>query len=311
MKCKMFKLFIHLVNLLVFLSGLFVLITGARVYKKTFKAKPTDISLNKELYDVRLKQLEGYKHQKMLVESSKNKYNVEMMHIKSNYESNNVIILIHGLYANYYDLLPTAFRYLNDGYNVILYNQRQTGETGGKSNSFGYYERYDLEEIATIARRIYPSGKIGVHGFSMGAATAIMHSELNETSNLVDFYIFDAPYHTMKSAVELAAKRGKDTKIPPWFVTFSGDAFLKLKERISYEDIVPSNVIHKSTRPILLIHGDLDDWTLPAGSKQLYEKISHDKKRLVTFPLEKHCSAHVNSEDKYFEAIHQFIQEFS
>jgi len=308
MKNKRFSL-AKLIGALAIFGSLLTLVTGSRVYKKTFKAKPHGIK-DQELHEQRLAELDQYQHQKMLIESSKNGYNIDTLHIKSNLESKHAIVLVHGLYSNYYDLLPTAFRYLKDGCNVILYNQRQSGQTGGNSNTFGLYERFDLEEIATIARRIYPDGKIGVHGFSMGAATAIMHSELNEASNLIDFYILDAPYHTMASAVELAAKRGKDTKMPPWFVKFSGDAVLRLRERVSYSDICPIDVIGKSTRPILLIHGDQDDWTDPDGSHQLLEAISHDKCRLEIFPDAGHCTVHLDEEDEYFKQIHQFVSDF-
>jgi len=309
MKNKRFSWLTKLIGGLALLGGLLTLITGSRVYQKTFKAKPYDIK-DKERHEQQLAELDGYQHQKMLIESSKNGYNIDMLHIKSNIDSDHAVILVHGLYSNYYDLLPTAFRYLKDGCNVILYNQRQSGETGGNSNTFGLYERFDLEEIATVTRRIYPNGKVGVHGFSMGAATAIMHSELNEDSNLVDFYILDAPYHTMASAVELAARRGKDTKMPPWFVKFSGDAVLRLRERVSYNDISPIDVIGKSTRPILLIHGDKDDWTSPDGSRQLLEAITHDKCRLEVFPDAGHCVVHLEEEDEYFRRIHQFISDF-
>ena len=65
------------------------------------------------------------------------------------------------------------------------------------------YERFDLEAVADYTRNLYPEGVVGVHGFSMGAATSTMHTELNEESKNVNFYVLDAPYHTMESAVEL------------------------------------------------------------------------------------------------------------
>jgi len=225
-------------------------------------------------------------------------------------ETNKAIILVHGIRSNFYDLLPVAFRYLNDGYHTILYNQRQSGLTGGKTSTFGLYERFDLEEVATVARRIYKEGQIGIHGFSMGAATAIMQSELNEETNLVDFYILDAPFHTMASAVELAARRKDETKIPPWYIKFAGDTVLRLRQRVAYKDIMPLNVIHHTTRPVLLIHGEKDDITCPDGSRQLFAAIHHNKRRLEIFPEEEHCTAHYRNEGEYFERVYQFIADF-
>ena len=292
-----------------FLLGIFTFMTGSRVYKKTFKVKPHEIT-RRRLHERRLEELNKYQHQRFMVESPKNRYNIEAIHIKSKIENTNVIILVHGIRSNYYDLLPTAFRYLKDGYNVILYNQRQSGLTGGKNSTFGLYEKFDLEEVATVARRIYRTGKVGVHGFSMGAATAIMQSETNEQTNSVDFYIFDAPFHSLASAVELGARRGDSTKIPAWYVKFSGDTVLRLKQRVAYKDIMPLSVIQYTTRPVLLIHGEKDDVTSPDGSKLLYAAVHHNQRRLEIFPQEEHCTAHHRNEDDYFERIHRFIADY-
>ncbi|MCL2559288.1 MAG: alpha/beta hydrolase [Turicibacter sp.] len=294
---------------LVVLSSLLTIFTGERVYKKTFKTTPHEIK-RRRLHERRLQQLSAYEHQSFLIESSKNKYNIEVMHIQSKLVTNKVIVLVHGIRSNFYDLLPTAFRYLNDGYHIILYNQRQSGLTGGKTSTFGLYERFDLEEVATVARRIYKNAQIGVHGFSMGAATAIMQSELNETSNLIDFYMLDAPFHTMASTIELAARRGAETRIPPWYLKFSGDAVLRLRQRVAYKDIAPLSVIHHTTRPVLLIHGELDDVTSPDGSRQLFGAIHHNQRRLEIFPEQGHCTAHLSVEDEYFERVHRFIADY-
>ena len=300
---------------LAFFSGfmlvfsVFTFITGLRVYKKTFKTKPNEI-IKKREHEQCLKVLARYEHQKFFVESGKNKYNVEAIHIKTSLESDNAVILVHGIRGNYYDLMSAAVHYLEAGYNVVMYNQRQSGMTGGKNSTFGLFEKFDLEEVATITRRMYKTGKIGVHGWSMGAATAIMQSELNERNDLVDFYILDAPFHTMASIVELAARRGDTTKIPPWYVKVSGDAFLRVRSRISYKDIAPIDAIRHSTRPILLIHGEEDDITSPDGSRQLLAAISHDNCRLEIFPREGHCTMHTNQEEDYFNRIHRFIADY-
>lgn len=298
-----------ILGIIAVLSSIFTIFTGSRVYKKTFKTKPHEPNRSQD-HETRLKQLDNYENQTFLIESSKNKYNIEVMHIKSKIETNKTIILVHGIRGSFYDLLPVAFRYLDDGYNIILYNQRQSGLTGGKTSTFGLYERLDLEEVATVARRIYKEGQIGVHGFSMGAATAIMHSELNEISNLVDFYIADAPFHTMASAVAYSARHKDKIKIPSWYVKFAGDTVLRLRQRVAYSDIMPVSVIHHTTCPVLLIHGEKDDVTSPLGSRQLFDAIHHDKRRLELFPEEGHCTAHFRNEQEYFKRIYQFIADF-
>jgi len=306
---KRIILWARLLTVFVFLMGVCTWIVGMRVYKKTFKTKPHEITMQR-FHQRKIAKLETYEHQRFMVESTKNKYNIEAIHISSKIETNRAMIIVHGIRGNYYDLLPVAFRYLEDGYNVIMYNQRQSGLTGGSTSTFGFFEKYDLEEIATVTRRIYRDGKIGVHGFSMGAATAILQSEENELTNSVDFYILDAPFHTMASAVELGARYKSQTKIPMWYVLFSGSAVSKLKHRISYKDVVPLEAMSKTTKPVLLLHGELDAVTSADGSRQLFSAINHNMRRLEIFEGEGHCTAHYKNEKDYFERVHKFISDY-
>jgi len=282
------------------LTSITTLIIGSIIYEKTFKTRPREIR-RRRLHEQRLKMLDEYEHQSFMIESSKNKYNIETLHVKSKLESDQVMIIVHGIRSNYHELLPVAFRYLKDGYNVILYNQRQSGLTGGNTSTFGLYEKFDLEEVVCVARRIYKTGIIGVHGFSMGAATAIMHSELNERHHFVNFYIFDAPYHAMAEAIEFIAKREEEIKVPSRYIRFAGDAFLRLSKRLSYKDIAPIAAIRLSTRPMLLIHGEKDNVTNVNGSRELFGAIHHNQRRLEVFPEEGHCSAHLSLEDEYLK----------
>ena len=293
-----------------FVSTVAAFIVGNRVYEKTFKTKPHEIGARKRVHERKLQKLDEYEHQRFMIDSPKNDYHIETIQIQSPIRNEDVIIIIHGIRGNYYDLLEVAFRYLDDGKNVIMYNQRQSGLTGGKNSTFGFYERFDLEAVCEIAKRAYPTGKVGVHGFSMGAATAIMQSELNEKSQLVDFYILDSPFHTMASTIDMAANRGEDIKLPNWFVRFSGSAVLKLRERISYKDITPLNVMRHTTKPILLMHGELDDMTAPDGSLELCKAINHENKRLKIFKGQGHCKTHFRKANEYFTEIYTFIEEF-
>ena len=292
------------------------LAVGERIYHATFGIKPQLKADEMELYYSQsegyiLEKIQKYEQQKFLIENSRNGYLIETLHLKSPKESEDVIILVHGIRSNYHDLLPDAFHYLEEGYNVILYNQRQTGLTGGKDYSFGLYEKVDLDEVVIIARRLYPKGKLGIHGFSMGAATAAMHVELNEKSKQVDFYVLDAPYHTLESTIDLGLNWKKPVLLPKRYVKWSGDFVLGLKKRIHYRDIEPIRAIAHGTVPVLIIHGTIDKITDPKGSQLLYDAIPHENKKIILFEGDAHCTAHKNRTEEYFEKIHDFIKEMN
>jgi len=274
---------------------------GRLIYNSTFGATPRDLS------KANTDRLQEFQHQKFMVENSQNGYLIETLHLKSNMESPNVMVIVHGLKSNYYELLPLAFRYLDEGTNVILYNQRRTGETGGNNYTFGYFERFDMEEIATIARRLYPNGWVGIHGFSMGAATAAFHSELNEKTQSADFYILDGPFHTLESTLDASFMKRNYHRFWYPYLRWAGSLIALFKTRIKYRDVKPILALSKTTKPVLIIHG-MQDLTCPfAGAKLMYEAIPHAQKELKAFTDLGHCEAHLLQTENYFSTIWKFI----
>ena len=199
-------------------------IVGGMVYDGTVGKKASVKADEMEAFyanreDKVLDTLEKYEHETVFINSEVNGYEIETLCITSNQETSDAMIVVHGIGSNYHEVLNVAFNYLENGYNVVVYHQRNTGLTGGDNFTFGLYERFDLEAVADYTRNLYPEGVVGVHGFSMGAATSTMHTELNEESKNVNFYVLDAPYHTMESAVELGFIAKKIPLLPVRFAS--------------------------------------------------------------------------------------------
>lgn len=288
------------------------LILGRMIYKATLGAGPAGGGgdLEAKAWEERpegMDRLKAYPQQKFMVESPKNGYQVETLHVKSLLDSPDAIILVHGHRSHYYDLVEVALSYLEKGFNVMLYNQRHSGLTGGRNYTFGLFERFDLNEIAVIARRLYPAGRLGVHGFSMGAATAAMQAELNEVSNLVDYYILDSPYHNLDNAVQLGLLEKKYPSLATPYLKWSGRVFAFLKDGIRYGDVSPLEAASKVSVPVMLIHGRRDVVTSPEGSQAIYDRLSHPGKSLVYFEERGHCTAHHQERGRYFQEVFDFI----
>lgn len=287
-------------------------IAGKKVYLHSVGLKPAIDKDKIEAYykkssNNNLEKLYKYSHSRVPLYCPENNYVIEIMNIKSSISTENTVILVHDLGDNYYDNLKLAFEYLQRGYNTILYNQRNTGRTGGSQFTFGLYEKFDLNEVVKYAKLEYPKGVLGVHGFSMGAATAALHSEINEEDKKVDFYILDGPYDTMKSAIRLGIKQNKFILKP--YILWSGNIYTKVKDKFSFKDVQPKKALRKSTVPMMIIHGKEDNVTDYEGSVKMYNSINHNKKELWIVDNMGHCMAFYKLKDEYCSRIFNFLEK--
>ena len=130
-------------------------------------------------------------------------YSLHGTYIPNPKVTDRTLIFLHGFSEsravglNYLDI------YQNAGFNLLLVDSRAHGESGGNSVTWGNYEKYDLEQWVDWVCQRFPKSVIGVHGISMGAATALMHAELNETNKRIAFYIADSSYSDFETLLEL------------------------------------------------------------------------------------------------------------
>lgn len=87
------------------------------------------------------------------------------------------------------------------GHNMLVVDQRATGESDGNVISFGINERYDVVAWAQFIANRYPQMKIVLVGGSLGAATVLMASELELPVNVVGV-VADSAYISPKAIIK-------------------------------------------------------------------------------------------------------------
>jgi len=92
--------------------------------------------------------------------------------IPSQTENDKTIILLHGYPAEKGDILP-VLSFLNEEYNLFLFDFRYFGESEGKYSTAGAKETEDLSAAVNFLKS-RGVDEVGVWGFSLGGAVALM-----------------------------------------------------------------------------------------------------------------------------------------
>lgn len=221
------------------------------------------------------------------------------------------IIYIHG----FKDSRLSGINYLpvfqQSGYNVLLIDARGHGGSQGSSITWGVKEKEDIELwVAYLAKRI-PRGIVGIFGASLGGATALLHSEVNETiGKHVDFYIVDSPFSDLKTLLkaQVVARLPEYGEIISTLVLPYADIIAFVRSGFTYHESSPIKAVPHSTKPILYLHGAADTLIPHTMSKELYEA-TRSPKDIVLFQNSAHITGYFDDPQRFTEAVRGFIKE--
>ncbi|MBQ7320885.1 MAG: alpha/beta hydrolase [Clostridia bacterium] len=190
------------------------------------------------------------------------------------------------------------------GRNALIVDHRAAGTSDGHVITFGIKERRDcLDWIAFALKRFGADTKIILTGISMGAATVMMAMGEKLPPNVV-CVLADCGYSSPK---EIIQKVIRDMKLPQFLYPF-----IRLGARLyggfDLEETSPMEAVAKCRVPLILIHGDADDFVPCEMSRRLYEACASTKK-FVAIPGAGHGLAFPVNQEMYLTALADFQKE--
>ncbi|MRX74310.1 alpha/beta fold hydrolase [Bacillus lacus] len=221
------------------------------------------------------------------------------------HETKKYMIICHGVTVSRVNSVKYMKIFLNRGYNVLIYDHRSHGESGGSTTSYGHYEKYDLQAVVNWLRHYAGSGStIGVHGESMGAVTALLYAGIVEDG--ADFYIADCPFADLEE--QLLYRLKVEFNIPPQMVMPIAKRFLKLRDGYSMESVSPVKAVENIENPVLFIHSTEDDYIPSDATRRLHEKKVKGFKQLYFAKKGTHAMSYTENRKQYEEAVDGFLE---
>jgi dipeptidyl aminopeptidase/acylaminoacyl peptidase len=236
---------------------------------------------------------------------------LEAWWIKASYPTaQETVIVTHGFGTSrrdYNALLPSAML-AKDGFNVLLVDQRNTGNSTCVDGHFSAGQR-ESDDFAVVAewlvleKGIAPE-KIGMYGVSGGAmATAILPAK---TEN-VQAFALESPFFDF---AETAQRELVFQGFPAFFWQLA-DIAAKIRGVNLNETPIPSGIEAAGDRPFLLLHGTDDQRLAYEGALQFrdYAESVGVQVQLESFEGADHTEGQLTETQRYAEALTSFFDK--
>ncbi|MBR6657422.1 MAG: alpha/beta hydrolase [Oscillospiraceae bacterium] len=191
------------------------------------------------------------------------------------------------------------------GRNTLVVDQRGGGKSEGTTICFGIKEKYDCLEWIKYAINRFGDIPIMLTGVSMGGATVLMASELDLPKN-VKCIVADCPYTSPEEIIALqCGKMGIPPKLGMPFVKIGARIFGNLK--LSGEGA--EKAVKNTKVPILLVHGEEDDFVPFEMGKRIYEA----NPKMITFeafPNAAHGISFIVDTERYEKLYYSLFEKY-
>ncbi|MGH7565046.1 MAG: alpha/beta hydrolase [Gemmatimonadota bacterium] len=215
------------------------------------------------------------------------------------------IVSLHGYRGHMGQLLGLSTNLWRAGFNVLLFDFRGRGRSDAAPISMGLWERRDLEAALDAVGRRIPDARIGLLGFSMGAAVAV----LGGSDPRVRAIVLDSCFASQREVLEGLAIREAARHLGG---RVDGRLFLPVMEwwhrrlgKPPFAEIAPVDAIGELDKPMLVIHGT-GDATVP--SEQAERLAAEAPADLWLVPGAHHCGAYFVDREGYTARVTAFFQ---
>jgi alpha-beta hydrolase superfamily lysophospholipase len=181
------------------------------------------------------------------------------------------LVYLHGVADNRVSGLGIAKHFVPQGFDVVTYDSRAHGQSGGQACTYGYYEKKDLQRVLDRLSK----GPVVVMGTSLGGAVALQAAA--EDPRIAAVISIAAFSDLRTAAMERAPFFASRSNIEEAFRLAEAEGHFQVAE------VSPVGAAPLIRAPVLLIHGDRDTETPYAHAQRILPALGGPK-RLLTIP---------------------------
>jgi dipeptidyl aminopeptidase/acylaminoacyl peptidase len=216
-----------------------------------------------------------------------------------------VILALHGYRRERSEVLGISSYLWRRGYSVLLFDFRGRGGGERARISMGAYEARDLAGALAWVRSRRPEARVGIIGYSMGGAVALMEGGRHEQVKAI---VADCAYATQAGVVSYGVQRL--IRLRGDFMLPAAALFHRGARRPHFREVTP--IAHADEwrgRALFFIGAGRDGMVAPEDARRLFEA-APEPKVLWMVQEAPHCGAYFENRERYCRLVGQFFENY-
>lgn len=215
-----------------------------------------------------------------------------------NPEARRTVVALSGYDSVRHHILGIGAALWRGGSNVLLFDNRGCGSSEGDGISLGHHERLDATAAVGYSKGRAPDLPLGVVGYSMGGAVALM---VAADDARIEAVVVDSPFASQTNVLRVQLRGYVGPLDRPALALAS--LFLDHEPR----EVEPVEYVCRiSPRPVLLIHGEEDTVTDPDDSRKMFG-LAGEPKELWVVPGAGHVGSYYADRKEYCRRVTGFF----
>jgi hypothetical protein len=217
-------------------------------------------------------------------------------------------LLLHGRSHNRFVMLPHAEFLLKAGYNVVMMDARDHGDSGGAMSTYGRLETRDAAAIVDALESSENVKHLFALGESMGAAVSLQSAAVEPR---IEAVVAEGAFRNLREVTYDYAGLQESEFLGKTVFRPAADVSRWIAEKqagFKFATVSPENAVAARAFPVLLICG-LSDRKIPCRHSEAIFRAAAGRKELWRVPDTGHEKAISTHGSEFRERVLKFLAE--